>query len=224
MDPILHIRITRQESKLNTAASSQANRERLKAKLRAALSSINKAFEEAYTLEQPELMVELLDHLVNLTIPQITSLFTSSRCRTCYHGQHQSAAWRQSRFNTLPPILCEVPLKAHNIAEAHQAVVILEKTSIETDGPPSEKFRLGLSKEDWRIYVALACLEGNSFDEDLKNLFDINSLIRMSLRWDSQKDTPHSLEVNLNYAALQRIRQLRHQNLLPITQALLHRY
>ena len=46
----------------------------------------------------------------------------------------------------------------------------------------------------------------------------------MSLRWDNQKDTPPLVTSSLNHAALQQIRQLWRQNLLPITQALLHRF
>ena len=46
----------------------------------------------------------------------------------------------------------------------------------------------------------------------------------MSRRWDNQKDTPPLVTSRLNHAALQQIRQLRRQNLLPIAPALLHRF
>ena len=155
------------------------------------------AFEEAYTLEHPELIEELPDHLVKPTMAQISNLFASSRCRTCYSGRHQTAAWRWSRFDTLAPLLCEVPHEAYKKAEDYQAIIILEKTKIEADCPPSNRFKLGLSDEDRRIYAALTRLEHDSFNSEFKELVTINSLIRMSQRWDNQKDNPPSVEVNL---------------------------
>ena len=85
------------------------------------------AIEEAYTLEQPEPIEDLRDHLVKPAIPQITSLFASSWCMTCYGGRHQTPAWRWSRFDTVAPLLCEVSHEAHKKPEDHQAIVILEK-------------------------------------------------------------------------------------------------
>ena len=70
----------------------------------------------------------------------------------------------------------------------------------------------------------LTRLEREAFYRDLKEFVNNHSLIRMSRRWDAQKDTPPSLEASLSHVALQRIRQLRRQNLLPVAQALLHRY
>ena len=78
-----NIRVTRQDDK-NDQSSSQANKQRLEAKFRKALHQMYKAFGEAYTLQQPELIEDLRDHLVKPAIAQITSLFVSSRCRTCY--------------------------------------------------------------------------------------------------------------------------------------------
>ena len=75
------------------------------------------AFEEAYTLEQPELIEDLREHLVKPAIAQITGLFVSSQCRTCYSGRQQSAVWRLSRFDTLVPIMSEVPNEAYKKAE-----------------------------------------------------------------------------------------------------------
>ena len=121
------------------------------------------AFEEAYTLEQPELIEDLRDHLFKPAIAQIPSLFVSSRCCTCYGGRHQTAAWRQSRFDTLAQLLCEVPNKTYKTAEDHQAIVVLEKTRIEADGPPSDRFKLGLLEDGRRIYAALTRLERDSF-------------------------------------------------------------
>ena len=175
-------------------------------------------------MENSELVEELWDCLVKPTITQIISLFTSSRCRTCYCGRHQTTIWIRSHFDTLAPLLCEVHKEAYKKAEDHQAVVILEKTKIDADAPPSDRFRLGLSEEDRRIYAMLTHLERESFKEELKNLININSLIHMSRKWEGQRDNPPSLEVNLNHVALQRIRHLRGQNLLPIAQALLIRY
>ena len=182
------------------------------------------AFEEAYTLEQPELIEDLREHLVKPAIAQITGLFVSSRCRTCYGGRHQFAVWRLSRFDTLAPIMSEVPNEAYKKAEDNQAVTILEKTKIKADGPLSDQFKLGLSDDDKKIYAVLTRLERDAFHKDLKEFVNNNSFIRMSRRWDTQKDAPPALEVSLSHTALQRIRQLRRQNLLPVAQALLHRY
>ena len=206
---------TREDCKPDVAASSQSNKERLEAKFRNAISLMYEAFKEACILENSELIENLRDNLVKPAIAQITSLFTSSWCRTCYSGRHQTAAWRQSRFDTLAPLLCEVPQEAYKKAEDHHAVIIIEKTKIDANGPPFDRFRLGLSQENRRIYAMLTRLEHDSFNDELKNLVNINSLIRMSRRWDSQKDNPPSLEVNLNHDALE-ICQLQHQKLLPI--------
>ena len=136
-----NVRVTRQNGK-NDRSSNQANIQRLEAKFRNVLRQMYEAFEEAYTLEQPELIADLQDHLVKPAVAQIISLFVSSRCRTCYGGRHQTAAWRLSRFDTLAPLLCKVPNEAYKKAEDHQAVVILEKTRIEADGPNVPQFRL----------------------------------------------------------------------------------
>ena len=199
-----NVRLTRQDPKSDTS-SSQANKERLETKFRSAMNLMYGAFEEAYTLEHRELIEELQDHLVKHVIAQISSLFASSRCRTCYSGRHQTTAWRQSRFDNLAPLLCEVLHEAYKKAEDHQAVVILEKKKIEADGPPSDRFKLGLSEEDRRIYAALIRLERDSFNKELKELVSVNSLICMSRRWDNQKDNPPSLEVSLNHVALKKI-------------------
>ena len=178
-----NVRDTRQDNK-NDSSSTQANKQRLEAKFRTAINQMYKAFE---------------DHLVKPAISQISSLFTSSRYRMCYSVWHQTTAWRRSRFDTLAPLLCEIPNEAYKKAEDHQAVVILEKTRMEVEGPPSDRYKLGLSEDDRRIYAALTRLERDSFNEELKNLININSLIRMLWRWESQKDNPPSLEVSLNY-------------------------
>ena len=215
-----NVRVTRQDDKTDQS-SSQVNKQRLEARFRSALRQMYEAFEEAYTLEQLELIDDLRDHLVKPAIAQITSLFVSSRCCTCYGERHQTAAWRQSRFNNLAPLLCEVSNKADKKAEDHRAIVILEKTRIEFDKPPSYRFKLRLSDDDKKIYTALS---RNSFITELQELVSINSLICMSKKWDSQKDAPPSLEVSLSHTALQRTRQLRGQNLLPVAQASLNRY
>ena len=136
----------------------QKSQARIQAKFRSALRQMYEAFEEAYTLEQPELIEDLREHLVKPAIAQITCLFVSSRCRTCYSGRHQSAVWRLSRFDTLVPIMSEVPSKAYKKAEDHQAITILEKTRIEADGHLSDQYKLGLSDHDKRIFNALLLL------------------------------------------------------------------
>ena len=92
------------------------------------------------------------------------------------------------------------------------------------DEPRSDKYRLGLSAEDQRLYAFLRTAERQSFDDELSALANTNSLIRMSRCWDSQKDSPPALEINLGHTAFQKIHQLRWQNLLPIAQMLLHWY
>ena len=87
-----------------------------------------------------------------------------------------------------------------------------------------DKFKLGFSDDDIRIYRALTRSERRSFEEELKTFAKNNTLIRPSRRRESQKDTPPLNIDNLNHAALQRIRLLRRQNLLPIAQALLHHF
>ena len=136
----------------------------------------------------------------------MTSLFASSRCRTCYRGRHMDAAWRQSRFDTLLLFLSEVPLDSYRRAEDHQANVLLDKTALLADGPQTDKYRLGLSTGDQRLHALLQAAERKSFDDELAALANTNSLIRMSRRWESQKNSPPALEINLGYASFQKIR------------------
>ena len=133
-------------------------------------------------------------------------------------------AWRRRRFETLLPYISEVPLESYQRAEDHRANVLLDKTALVADGPRTDKYRLGLSAEDQRLYALLRAAERNSFDEELSALANTNSLIQMSRCWENQKDSLPALEINLGHPAFQKIRQLRQQNLLPITQMLLHRY
>ena len=134
------------------------------------------------------------------------------------------AAWRRRRFETLLPFLSEVPLDSYRRAEDHQANVLLDKTALVADGPQTDKHRLGLSTEDQRLYPSLQAVEWEAFDDELAVLANTNSLIRLSRRWESQKHSSPALEINLEHASFQKIRQLRRQNLLPIAQTLLHRY
>ena len=64
------VRVTRQDPKSDTS-SSQANKGRLETKFRSAMNLMYEAFEEAFTLEHPELIGELRDHLIKPTIAQI---------------------------------------------------------------------------------------------------------------------------------------------------------
>ena len=97
----------------------------------------------------------------------MTNLFASSRCRTCYRGRRQDPAWRRTRFRTLLPFLINISPDAYKKAEEHQAISLLEKTSLEDDGPLLDKFKLGFS-DDIRIYRALTRSERWSFDEEWK--------------------------------------------------------
>ena len=98
-----NVRVTRQEPQSPTVwtASSKEGKERLEAKFKQALTSLYDAFETAYQFEHPEFISDLRNHLVKTAVTQITSLYTSSRCRSCYRGRQMDAAWRRSRFDTL---------------------------------------------------------------------------------------------------------------------------
>ena len=122
-----NVRVMRQEEKNDEISSSQTKKLQLEAKFRSTLRQMYEAFEEAYTLEQPELIEDLREHLVKPAIAQITGLFVSSRCCTCFGGRHQTAVWRLSRFDTLAPIMSEVPNEAYKKAEDNQAVTIFKK-------------------------------------------------------------------------------------------------
>ena len=132
-------------------------------------------------------------------------------------------AWRLRHFEMLLSYLNEVLLESYRRAEDHRANVLLDKTALVADRPRTNQYRLGLSAEDQRLYASLRAAVRQSFDEELASLANTNSLIRMSSSWESQKDSPPALEINLGHTAFQKIRQLRCQNLLPIAQMLLHR-
>ena len=221
-----NFKVTRQETKSpeEAAASSKAQKERLEAKFRTALLKLYEAFEDAATFGQPDFVSEIRDQVVNPAISHMTSIFVSSRCRTCYRGRIQDPAWRRTRFRTILPFLVPISPDSYRKAEEFQAIALLERTSLDDDGPAPDKFRLGLSEDDLKIYKALTRQEQRSFNEELKALATNNTLIRPSRRRESQKDTPPLYVDSLSYASLQRIRLLRRQQMLPIAQALLHRY
>ena len=221
-----NVRVTRQEPQSPTVwmTSSKEGKEKLEAKFKQALTSLYDAFEMAYQFEHPEFISDLRNHLVKTAVTQITSLYASSRCRTCYRGRQMDAAWRRSRFDNLLPFMAEVPHDSYKKAEDYQASVLLEKTTLIPDGPRNDRYRLGLTLEDQKRYSSLPTSERKSFDAELANLAGVNSLIRMSKRGEIQKDTPPSLCLNLTHASYQKIRQLRRQNMLPVAQALLQRY
>ena len=108
---------------------------------------------------------------------QITGLFVSSQCHTCYNGRHQTAICRLSQFDTLVPIMSEVPNEAYKKTEDNQAVTILEKNKIEADGPLSDRFKLGFLADDKKIYAAITRLEREAFHKDLIEFMYNNSLI-----------------------------------------------
>ena len=219
-----NIKVTRQSSDKDIAPSSRLNRERLEAKFKVAISNIYQAFEDAYQFESPEFIDDLRNHLIQTAVTQITRLFASSRCRTCYRGRRMDAAWRLRRFETLLPYLSEVPLESYRRTEDHRANVLLDKTSLVADGPSTDKFRLGFTLDERRTYSSLNPSEKKSFDEELAALANINSLMRMSRRWENCKFVSPALDINLGHQAFQKMRQLRRQNLLPVAQMLLLRY
>ena len=219
-----NVKVTRQPSDTDFPKSSRYNREKLEAKFKVAISNLYHAFEEAFQFESSDFIEDLSNHLVKNTVTQITSLFASSRCRTCHRGRRMDAAWRHRRFETLLPFLSEVPSESYRRAEDHRAHVLLDKTALIADGPPMDKFRLGFNIEDRRNYASLESAEKKSFDEELATLAHTNSLMRMSRRWESCKFESPALDINLGPQAFQKMRQLRRKNLLPIAQMLLQRY
>ena len=164
------MKVTRQEpkSKEEVAASSIPNREHLEAKFQMALKKMYEAFKEAFAFRRPDLVLELHDQLVNTAISHMTNLLVSSRCRTCYRGRFQDSTWRRSRFLTLLPLLVQISPDGCRRAEEHQAIILLEKISLEDDGPLPNKYKLGLSEEDIKIYRALTQQERWSYNEELK--------------------------------------------------------
>ena len=219
-----NVKVTRQEkSRKAEVASSTANRERLEGMFRTALYAMFEAFEHAFVFEHAETITHLRDDLVNPAISYMVNFLASSCCRTCYKGRKLDAAWRRSRFNTVLPIIAKISPDAYRQAEEHQAMILLEKTAIEDGFTLPDIFRLGFTEEDVMIFKALCRSERDDFNKELTTFVRINTPIRMSRRWDNQKDTPPLVTSRLNHAALQQIRQLQRQNLLPIAQALLHR-
>ena len=134
------------------------------------------------------------------------------------------ATWRLRRFETLLPFLSEIPVESYRRAEDHRAHVLLDKTALVADGTSLDKFRLGFTLDDRRNYASLNYEEKKSFDEELAALARINSLMRMSQRWESCKFESPALDINLGHQAFQKMRQLGRQNLLPVAQMLLQRY
>ena len=176
---------------------------------RKALHAMFEAFEQAFVFEHSETILHLRDDLVNPAIMHMSNFFASSRCRTCYKGRKLDAAWWKSRFNTILPIIARISPEAYRQAEEHQATTLLEKTAIEDDFALPDIFRLGFSEEDVKIIWALNKNELAAFNKELTAFVRINTPIRMSRRWDNQKDTPPLVTSSLNHAALQQIRQLR---------------
>ena len=219
-----NVKVTRQSPDTDTPTSSRYNREKLEAKFKVAISSLYHAFEEAFQFESSEFIEDLSNHLVKNSVAQITSLFASSRCRTCHRGRRMDATWRLRRFETLLPFLSEIPAESYRRAEDHRAHVLLDKTALVADETVSDKFRLGFTLEDRRSYASLTPEEKKSFNEELAVLARNNSLMRMSRRWESCKFESPALDINLGHQAFQKMRQLRRQNLLPVAQMLLHRY
>ena len=219
-----NVKVTRQSPDGDYATSSRANRERLEAKFRLALSHTYQAFEEAFQYESSEFITDLRNHLMNTAVTHISSLFASSRCRACHKGRRMDAVWRLRRFESLLPYLAEVPHESYRRAEDYRANVLLDKTALVSDGTPMDRYNLGLTSEDRRLYSKLSFAERRSFDAELTALANNNSLMRLSRRWENCKAVSPALDINLGHQAFQKMRQLRRLNLLPIAQMLLQRY
>ena len=219
-----NVKVNRQSPDRDFSTSSRVNREKLESRFKTALTQKYQAFEEAFQFESPEFITELRNHLVKTAVTHITSLFASSRCRTCHRGCRMDAVWRLRRFETLLPYLCEVPAESYRRAEDYRANVLLDKTALVADGTPADKYQLGHTADDRRLYFSLTAAERKSFDEELAALANVNSLMRMSRRWENCKDVSPALDINLGHQSFQRIRHLRRMNLLSVAQMLLHRY
>ena len=219
-----NVKVTRQSPDRDYATSSRANRERLEAKFRLALTQMYQAFEEAFQFESSDFITDLRNHLVKTAVTHISSLFASSRCRTCHRGRKMDAVWRIRRFESLLPYLAEIPLESYRKAEDHRANVLLDKTALVAEGSPMDRYQLGLTSDDRKLYASLSFAERKSFDQELSSLANVNSLMRMSRRWENCKEVSPALDINLGHQAFQKMRQLRRINLLPIAQMLLHRY
>ena len=219
-----NVKVTRQSPDGDYATSSRANRERLEAKFRLALNHTYQAFEEAFQFESSDFITDLRNHLMKTAVTHISSLFASSRCRTCHKGRRMDAVWRLRRFESLLPYLSEVPLESYRRAEDYRANVLLDKTALVADGTPMDRYNLGLTSEDRRLYSKLSFAERRSFDAELTALANNNSLMRLSRRWENCKAVSPALDINLGHQAFQKMRQLRRLNLLPIAQMLLRRY
>ena len=120
--------VTRHSPEKDVSTSSRTNREMLESKFRVTLTRIYQAFEEAFQfeLEHKEFINDLRDHLIKSVLTQITSLFASSRCRSCHRCRRMDAVWRLRRFKTLLPYVAEVPLESYRRAEDHRANVLLD--------------------------------------------------------------------------------------------------
>ena len=219
-----NVKVTRRSPDKDYSTSSRANRERLEAKFRLALTHMYQAFEEAFQFESSDFITDLRNHLVKTAVTHISSLFASSRCRTCHQGRRMDAVWRIRRFESLLPYLAEVPIESYRKAEDHRANVLLDKTALVAEGSPMDKYQLGLTSEDRKLYSSLSFAERKSLDNELASLANINSLMRMSRRWENCKEVSPALDINLGHQVFQKMRQLRRLNLLPKAQMLLHRY
>ena len=63
-----NVKVTRQAPDVDTTASSKANREKLEAKFKIALTHLYEAFEEAFKFEHPEFICDLRNHLVKSAV------------------------------------------------------------------------------------------------------------------------------------------------------------
>ena len=147
-----NVKVTRQSPDRDYSTSSRANRERLEAKFRLALTHMYQAFEEAFQFESSDFITDLRNHLVKTAVTHISSLFASSRCRTCHRGRRMDAVWRIRRFESLLPYLAEIPLESYRKAEDHRANVLLDKTALVAEGSPMDKYQLGLTPDDRKLY------------------------------------------------------------------------
>ena len=89
-----NVKVTWQAPDVDSTASSKANREKLESKFKIALTHLYEAFEEAFQFEHPEFISDLQNHLIKSAVTQISSLFASSRCRSCFRGRRMDAVWR----------------------------------------------------------------------------------------------------------------------------------
>ena len=205
--------------------SSQQNRRQLEEKLRVAFSCVFDVMDEAYRYEDPALIRSLRDNVFIPGIESICHMFCSSRCRSCYKGfDDRSRGDRRAFFQARLDYMSQIPEVEFKVAEERQSTVLLQKTKVVENGPPTDIFNLGLSRKAQDAIAAFTRKEKEAFDEDLRYFAEIHQTTKMGARAYPFKDIPPSLNSNLDSKALEFINTHRRINLAPVAERLVQRY